>query len=61
MHADGVGGRADERRGSKGFPEPGQHVHIEGEMERTLHKTEKLHPDIAFNANDSDVGGQDDI
>src|SRR5689334_5257541 len=42
-----------------GLPEDKSCVHIEGEMERTLHKTEKHHPDIILNASPSDVGGQD--
>jgi hypothetical protein len=42
------------------MPSSGE-IHIEGEMERTLHRTEKHHPDIILNATPSDVGGQDDI
>ena len=44
-----------------GLPEDKSCIHIEGEMEHTLHKTEKHPPDIILNASPSDVGGQDDI
>jgi len=55
MHA------ALDRRNSKGAIGDSTPVHIEGEMEHTLRKTEKHHPELIFNTSDSDASGQDDI